>query len=320
MSAAALVHVAAEVPLALALPRPDENPAAVYLAGLGSEKSRAGMRSALAAVVRVLGGASVESFPWPALRYQHATAARTRLTEEGAAPATVNKALSAVRGVAREAMRLGSMSPEDYARIRDVRAVRGHREPAGRGLDAGELQALFATCDTSTPAGARDAAILALLYAAGLRRSEVAGLDVEHVNATTGAVRVLGKGNKERLVYMTNGALAALRGWLDVRGSEAGPLFVAFSREGRRSADRMTDAGVAFVLARAAKRAGVEDVSPHDLRRSMIGDLLDAGADIATVQRLAGHASPVTTSRYDRRGERAKLAAASMLRIPGFGS
>ncbi len=306
--------------LVLALPRPDENPAAVYLAGLGSEKSRAGMRSALAAVVRVLGGGSIASFPWCSLRYQHATAARTRLAEEGCAPATVNKALSAVRGVAREAMRLGVMSSEDYARIQDVAAVRGHREPAGRALAAPELQALFATCDATTASGSRDAAILALLYATGLRRSEVAGLDVGHLDTSTGAIRVLGKGNKERTVYITNGAADALRGWLAVRGTAPGPLLYPFTAQGRaREGERMTDAGIAFVLARAAKRAGISEVSPHDLRRTMIGDMLDAGADIATVQRVAGHASPVTTSRYDRRGERAKLAAAALLRIP-FGS
>jgi site-specific recombinase XerD len=78
----------------------------------------------------------------------------------------------------------------------------------------------------------------------------------------------------------------------------------------------MTDQAIRLILQRRASQAGVAELSPHDLRRTCITELLDAGADVVSVQRLAGHADPATTARYDRRGERAKQQAAAKLQIP----
>ena len=120
------------------------------------------------------------------------------------APATVNKALAAVRGVLRAAWRLGLIDTDAYTRAANVRNVKGSRLPAGRSLDHDKLAALFSACASDTsPAGARDAAAFVLMFGAGLRRAEAADYDAE-----TGAVRVIGKGDKERIVYATNGGKA----------------------------------------------------------------------------------------------------------------
>ena len=136
----------------------DRHPAAVYLASLGSAKSRTSQRSALEAIARELGAAGdLNAVPWARLRYPHVAALRTRIAEKYA-PATANRFLSALRGVLQQAKRLGQMSAEDCASACDVKGVKGSREPAGRALSAAELGALFRACDVATTAGARDAA------------------------------------------------------------------------------------------------------------------------------------------------------------------
>jgi integrase len=128
---------------------------------------------------------------------------------------------------------------------------------------------------------------------------------------------VHGKRSKERSVYLTDGAVAALVDWLKIRGNDDGPLFVAINRGSNLVlGERMTKQAIYYLLKSRAKRAGVKDFSPHDLRRTFVGDLLDAGVDIAIVAKMAGHASVNTTARYDRRPERAKQEAAKLLNVP----
>lgn len=294
------------------------NPAHSYLMGLTATGRRT-MESTLAQVADMLGG-DIESVPWAALRYEHIVAIRTALVERGLAPATVNKYLAALRGVMREAWRLGQIDAETYQRIAAVKGVTGSTLPAGRGLGPGEIGALMRTCaNDHTPAGARDAAIIAMGYGAGLRRAELAGLDLADLSddgeIITAAIR--GKGNKERLVYLDNGSANAMRDWLAVRGVEAGPLFYAGRKGGRLNVgQRLSGQAIRDILVKRAGEAGLSNTTPHDLRRSFVSDLLEAGVDISTVANMAGHANVETTRRYDRRGEQAKRKAARALHVP----
>ncbi len=116
---------------------------------------------------------------------------------------------------------------------------------------------------------------------------------------------------------MAGGAGQAIEDWLAVRGGADGPLFVPVRKGGKiRLGRRMTDQAVYGMLKKRARQAGVEAFSPHDLRRSFVGDLLDAGADVSMVQKLAGHSQVTTTQRYDRRPEQAKRKAAGLLFVP----
>ena len=295
-----------------------QNAALVYVASLGSESGRRTMAGALDKVAQLIsdGQMTIDTLPWYAMRFQHMAAIRARLMELYR-PSTINKTLSALRGTLRAAWRLGQMSADDYQAAVDVRGVRGETVPAGRELSSGELVALMATCaNDPTPAGARDAALIAVLYGAGLRRAEVVAVDLGDYNAETRELIVRGKGQKERLAWLNRGAKAAVDDWLVLRGSEPGPLFWPINKGGRLLPRRLTPQAIYNMLGKRADEARVKDFSPHDLRRTFVSDLLDAGADIATVQKMAGHANVQTTARYDRRPEQAKKKAAELLHVP----
>lgn len=291
----------------------DEHPAAVYLAGL-SKSSRRTMRGALDTIARILSGdeeTTAWEIPWHRLRFQHTTAIRSTLAEQYA-HTTANRMLSALRGTLKAAWKLGLMSAEDYQRATSVESIRGETVPAGRALSSGELAGLLGTCEQK-PLGIRDAAMISLLYGCGLRRAELVALQRADYLPVEGELLVRGKGNKQRAVPVGNAA-PALDDWLQLRGDEPGPLFWGLGNRNRRGP--LTDQAVYNMLQKRAKMAGVAGLSPHDFRRTFVGDLLDAGADIVTVQKMAGHADPGTTSRYDRRGKRAQHKAASLLHVP----
>lgn len=132
------------------------------------------------------------------------------LRDTGRATATVNTYLSALKGVAKEAWMLKLMDVESFQHIRAVRNLRGSRLPRGRALPPEEIRSLFAACEADDSSiGIRDAAMLAVILGCGLRRSEAVGLDLCDIVTDERALRVLGKGNKERLAYMPAGTAAA---------------------------------------------------------------------------------------------------------------
>ena len=307
----------AVVPIVTAPGPLDRNPAAVYLAGKPSAAGRRGLQRSLERAAELLTSGVTKNalaVNWTEVRYQHVTALRAVLIEDGAKPATINHVLAAMRGTLKEAWRLGLIDAETLARTTDVPNVTASSLPAGRHVEVAEIRELFRTCG-STPVGARDAAMLALLYGCGLRRSEAVALMLADYHQ--GAVTVhSGKGRKERIVYAANGARAAVEAWIEVRGTWEGALLTPVAKGGRMQQRGITAQAVMLRLHFLADRAGVRRFSPHDLRRSFVGQLLDAGADISSVQQLAGHANVGTTQRYDRRPEEAKRRTAELIHVP----
>jgi site-specific recombinase XerD len=233
------------------------------------------------------------------------------------APNTTKRMLAALRGVLKECWRLGLMVHDEYARAADIAPVRGQLPPRGRALKEAELEALFRDCQTDpSVAGVRDAAILGLLYGIGLRRSELVLLDVVDFHPEDGVLTIKGKGRQARSVHVVEETRTVLDRWLRVRGIVTGPMFFPLTKSGHLVPKRLTCEGIAQILTKRARAANVERFSCHDLRRSFVTSLLDAGADLAVVQKLAGHRQISTTAIYDKRGEAAKLKAVELVRIP----
>ncbi|NJO94461.1 MAG: tyrosine-type recombinase/integrase [Hydrococcus sp. RM1_1_31] len=279
------------------------------------------MEQSLNAIAHLLTGGECDamSLDWSKLKYQHTAAIRTTLKKRYAA-STVNKMLCALRRVLQEAQRLDLMDATIYAKAVNLPAVKGKKKLKGRALSEDEIATLMAVCKgDSTPAGVRDAAMVAILRFTGLRRAELVTLELRDftVKGGIGILEVVGgKGDKDRTVYLPKNAVPLLNDWLKIRGKSPGALLCPIRKGGRIEIRPLHPDAVLKILKKRANDAGVESFSPHDFRRTFCSDLLDAGVDLVTVQKLAGHASPETTAKYDRRGEEVKQRAVQHLSIP----
>jgi len=295
-------------------PTSDRNAYLVYIAGL-SLSSRRPACQVLGVVAGLLApGVAPEDLPWGQLGFAHVQALKVRLSEMYRYT-TANRALTAVRGVLKTAFHLNLMSAEALMRATAVKAISGTRVPKGRNISPEELRRLFDACDRTRPGGARDAGLLAVLFIGGLRRHEAAGLDLASFDPSADTLRVVGKGNRERLVHVANGARRALAAWLSVRGDAPGPLFCPVTKDGRIHVRRLSDQSIFDVVTKLAGRAGIQKVTPHDFRRAMICTLLEK-VDVAIVSSCVGHANINTSALYDRRGERTRRMAFEQLHVP----
>lgn len=221
------------------------------------------------------------------------------LTKGGLGRRSQGRALSAIRSLFRFACREGILAANPAQGVPTPKAPK----TLPRHLRPGEVENLLEAPAGDEPAARRDRAILELLYATGLRVSELVGLDWRAIDLPGRALRVVGKGGKERMVPFGRPAAEALRAWLEVweearRGKISGdgeePVFLNF-----RDGGRLTDRSVRLILDRYVGAAGVAaGVHPHTLRHTFATHLLENGADLRAIQELLGHSSLSTTQKY----------------------
>jgi integrase len=295
--------------------QPEISPVTVYLESLG-QGSRDAQLAALNTMAAMASGGAVDAmgFPWHMLRYENTTLIRGAL-EARYKPSTANRHLSALRGVLKVCWRMGDLASANYLRASDLKNVRGRSAPAGRVLSPAELRSLFRQCERDRRVIARrDTAIIAVMYGGGLRCGETVALDLVDFQPNKRALKVCGKGNKERLVPLINGAVRVVKDWLALRLEKPGPMFTQIVKE--RAGGRLKTIAIYRMLERRAARGGLERFTPHDLRRSLATHLIGAGVDLFTVQKILGHESVETTKRYDRRPDEAMFEAARCLSVP----
>jgi integrase/recombinase XerC len=226
------------------------------------------------------------------------------MVAEGKAGSTVNRALSALRGYYRYRVRFGGLASDPS---RDLEGV-PNRRTLPRFLFEDEAAAFISLAEGESFRDRRDRAILEFLYSSGCRVGEASSLTVERLDLEGGTVRVMGKGSKERIAFLTASAKAAIAAYLPLRAarllamrrgsdpggpSAAGPLFVN-ARGGR-----LTERGIEWIIEGYATRAGIaRRIGPHAFRHSFATHLVGRGADIRVVQELLGHASVSTTQIY----------------------
>lgn len=176
-------------------------------------------------------------------------------------------------------------------------------------LERDELERLFAAVDISKTRGLRDLAVLRTLFSTGLRISELVNLNREQINLQSREFRVIGKGGKYRIVFLSDDAAAAIDNYLAARRDSLKPVFISHGRGkslaegkvvvGRDENRRITATMIQYLIRNYARRAGlVKKVTPHKLRHSFATELLKNGADIRSVQEMLGHSSITTTQIY----------------------
>jgi len=216
------------------------------------------------------------------------------LQARSVAPASISRKVSTIKGFFRFLTTEGKLKSNPLALVSPPRRPR----LLPHVLRREDLTALIEAADQTTPAGLRNRAILELMYAAGVRLSEITGLNTEHLDLAEHTVRVRGKGNRQRVVLIGQPAARALAQYV----AEARPKLAAGPEPAlflNRDGGRLSGRSIQKIVRQHALKAGLsERVHPHLLRHSFATHLLDGGAELRVVQELLGHSTPVTTQIY----------------------
>ncbi|WP_236185871.1 site-specific integrase [Pseudomonas protegens] len=292
------------------------NPLSLYLKRL-APSSQSTLRYVLQDAADRLGYAeqNLEEVPWHLLQPEHVTALVATLREDGYAPNTSSLYVNALRGVMNEAWRASLISQDHLLKMRSVKAISGTRLARGRNLKRGLIHELMAVCACDPrPQGVRDAALIALLYGSGMRKSESVNLDLAQVDFSERSLQVLAKGNRQLIKYAPTWAFDKLQAWLELRrrhlpaGLVDDPfLFNRIRRGGHITRERITKHAIYYIARQRGAEVGVR-IMPHDFRRSFITRVIEEH-DLSLAQKLAHHSNIQTTANYDLRDDNERRRA-----------
>ena len=226
---------------------------------------------------------------------------RIHLESRNLAPGTINLRLGSVRRLAYEAADCGLLSPDLAAGIRRVKGMKNLGVRLGNWMTSEQSQELWQAPDPERLKGKRDRALLAVLLACGLRRHEVVELTFDHLQQREehwAIVDLIGKAGHVRTIPVPDWVRRVLDDWFAGAGISRGKLFRRVSRAGRVWGEGMTEKVVWHVVKEFAKKVGIVNLAPHDLRRTCARLCRSAGGELEQIQFLLGHVSVQTTERY----------------------
>lgn len=327
-------------------PRPDQHPARVYLLRL-RPGSRPAQQNVLELFVRADRGYPppptprprdqayqreraqwLEEFwqyPWHLLRYQHVAAIQTALTTMKTPPyshTVINRSITAMRRVLKEARRLGWMRPEDYETAKDIEKVQGERLQKGRHIENYELAEIIEKCSVGIGANQRalDTAVISMIWGTGCRRGDVSSAQYDAYDPAKKTLVVVGKRNKQRKIPLPGAVWKAVDIWTLARGAHPGPLFHPVSQSDRVMIDRrIHPRTVGTILDKIVARCtGLQDsrFTSHDFRRTFISNEIDKGTSLSALAKMVGHDDVNTTVGYDLSKERAMRKIADGIELP----
>jgi integrase/recombinase XerC len=244
-------------------------------------------------------GSPSESVDWKDIDPLLIRSFLSNLVAKGNTKSSVARKLASLRTFFKYLLRQGKIAFNPAQRVASPKLPR----TLSSFLSVDEATALLESADIPTPQGLRDRSILEVFYGGGIRLSELVGLDLGDLDLEAGLIRVLGKGEKERVVPIGSYAISALRGYLARRDEffppekkgDRGETALFLNRWGSRLSGR----SVSQIVLKYLRKSGISHcITPHSLRHSFATHLLDGGADLRAIQELLGHARLSTTQRY----------------------
>ncbi len=286
------------------------NPIKLYLNGLAASGRRS-CYSQLNTVRQVLNWPKpLEEQPFHLLSYSQLEMLKVQMLNQGQARKTINRAIQLIKGIVNAAYSLELISHKDLMRIKSVKSVKNQSSDKGQALSPENINKLLKEMKMKSDwVGIRDLAIFTMLLSTGIRRTELCNLELADYISEVGQILIRsGKGGKFRRQFLPKWSISSIEQWLRIRGSNQGPLFLA-----RGCFKGLSSDALYRLVVKRTKTILNRRYTPHDLRRTYITELLNSGADVLTVSRMAGHANVSTTQLYDKRGIEAQIQAAQAL-------
>ena len=297
-----------------------QSPTGLFLSRLAISGRRP-LRSQLNTVANLLNwpNEDAENHPFHTLSYSQIESIKHHRLDDGKSPRTVNILIFALKSIVKTGYLMGQVTESHWRQVQAIKRLPVNPSSRGQALANHGIYQLLTHCQQDIRnIGKRDNCIITIFLSTGLRRFEMANLQLADIDLTKKVLIVRsGKGKKPRKQPLSNLAIKAIQQWLTVRGLSDGHMFNPIWRDVIKPTKGLSSSAIYQVVTSRIKTANNLSLSPHDLRRTFITELLKNKVDLITTSKLAGHANVTTTQIYDKRDESVMRDAVDLLDFNG---